>query len=212
MLISEIFFSIQGESTYAGLPCVFIRLAGCNLACDWCDTPYARTNGNAKEMSVDAVFQEAGAYRCSLVEITGGEPLIQPEAKALAKRFFDGGFSVLIETNGTVGLAGLDAGIVKIVDVKCPSSGHAGSFLIENMKFITPTDELKFVIADRQDYEFAKEFLEEFVRGQTANVLFAPVQPALTPKELADWILGDRISARLQLQLHKYIWNDERGR
>lgn len=212
VLISEIFFSIQGESTYAGLPCVFVRLYGCNLACNWCDTPYARINGNAREMSVDAVIQEAGKYRCPLVEITGGEPLIQPEAPALAKRLLDDGLRVLIETNGTVDLAGLDAGIVKIVDVKCPSSGHAGSFIMENMKFITPEDELKFVIADRQDYEFAKEFLEEFVRGQTAKVLFAPVQPALAPKELADWMLRDRLCARLQLQLHKYIWNDERGR
>lgn len=212
MLISEIFFSIQGESTYAGLPCVFIRLSGCNLACNWCDTPYARTNGNAKEMSVDAVIQEARQYRCQLVEITGGEPLIQPETAMLAKRLLDSGLRVLIETNGTSSLAGLDAGIVKIVDVKCPSSGHAGSFIMENMGFITPEDELKFVIADQRDYEFAKEFLEEFVRGQTANVLFAPVQPALSPKELAEWILGDRLCARLQLQLHKYIWNDERGR
>lgn len=212
MRISEIFYSIQGESTYAGLPCVFVRLSGCNLDCKWCDTPYARTDENSREMTVDAVFLEARKYRCSLVELTGGEPLIQPEAKELAKKFVDNGCTVLIETNGTIDLAGLDPAVVKIVDVKCPHSGQGGSFLMDNLNCITQADELKFVVADRQDYEFAKKFLEEHVKGKTDKLLFAAVRSILDPKALAGWILNDGISARLQLQLHKYIWNDERGK
>ena len=212
MLISEIFFSIQGESTYAGLACVFVRMGGCNLSCSWCDTAYAQSSDGAEEMEVDAVVRAVKKYKCPLVEITGGEPLIQPDTPALAARLLDEGLTVLIETNGSVGLRGLDERIIKIIDVKCPSSGHAGSFLMENLKFVAPEDEMKFVIADRGDYEFAKQFLEEFIRDRAAKVLFAPVRPGLEPRELAGWILKDSLSARLQIQLHKYIWNGERGR
>lgn len=212
MLISEIFYSIQGESTYAGLPCVFIRLAGCNLRCAWCDTPYARAAGDGKEMTVDEVLAETAKYGCSVFEITGGEPLMQPETVETAQRLVDMGCTVLLETNGSAPLKGLDKRVVKIVDVKCPSSGQAGSFLMENLGYITPADEVKFVISGREDYEFAKRFLGEFLRDSTLKILFAPVSPDLNPKELAQWILKDGLPVRLQLQLHKYIWGNERGR
>lgn len=212
MLISEIFVSIQGESTYAGLPCVFVRLAGCNLRCSWCDTPYARSAEGAKEVSATHILNEVKQFKCDLVEITGGEPLLQEGAKDLAVRLLDAGHGVLIETNGSVSLAGLDERAVKIVDFKCPSSGHAGSFLIDNLNFITPADEIKFVIGNREDYDSAKKFLDEYLSGRTQKLLFAPVKPSLEPKVLAEWILRDRLKVRLQLQLHTYIWSDERGR
>jgi 7-carboxy-7-deazaguanine synthase len=212
MLVYEIFKSIQGESTYAGLPCVFVRLAGCNLKCTWCDTPYARVPDEAVEMTIPEVIEEVGGYNCSLIELTGGEPLMQEEARFLAGALADRGYRVLIETNGTVCLSGLDPRVVKIVDVKCPSSGHAGSFLLENLDHITPEDEVKFVIGDRGDYEAAVRFMEEFLMGRTEKVLFAPVRPQLSPRELSEWILRDALKVRLQLQLHAYIWPDEKGR
>lgn len=215
MLVSEIFYSIQGESTHAGLPSVFVRLAGCNLRCAWCDTPYAQTPEGAKDLDVSAIVKEVKAFKCRLVEITGGEPLMQKDTKELVKRLVKEGFKVLIETNGSIcldGLDGLDAKAVKIVDVKCPSSGQAGTFLVENVKCLAPNDEVKFVIATRDDYEFAKKFLEEIVKDRTENILFAPVRPDLAPKDLAGWILKDRLNVRLQLQLHAYIWDGERGR
>lgn len=212
MLVCEIFKSIQGESTYAGLPCVFVRLAGCNLSCSWCDTPYARVPDEAVEMTIAEVFEEVGAFECPLVEITGGEPLMQDEAMELAVELLDSGYRVLIETNGSVSLSLVDPRAVKIVDVKCPSSGHAGSFLIENLEFISPEDELKFVIANREDYDSAVRFIGEFLMGRTEKVLFAPVRPALSPADLSEWILKDGLRVRLQLQLHTYIWPDKRGR
>jgi 7-carboxy-7-deazaguanine synthase len=212
MLVSEIFLSIQGESTFAGLPCIFVRLAGCNLTCAWCDTPYAKAPEGARELSVDDVAREVARHKCGLVEITGGEPLMQADARALAERLLGMGRKVLIETNGSVCLAGLDRRIVKIVDVKCPGSGHAGSFLMENLRYITEDDEVKFVIGDRGDYEYAARFVEECVKDTTLKILFAPVKPSLDPKVLAEWILSDCLKVRLQIQVHKYIWGDERGR
>ncbi|MFQ5735795.1 MAG: 7-carboxy-7-deazaguanine synthase QueE [Thermodesulfobacteriota bacterium] len=212
MHVTEIFMSIQGESTYAGLPCVFVRLAGCNLNCSWCDTAYARAYDGATDMDVGRVLDEVGRFKCGLVEITGGEPLLQEEAKELAKRLLDGGYTVLIETNGSLPLAGVDARAIKIIDVKCPSSGHAGSFLPENLGHIGPDDEVKFVIGDKADYDCARRFLDEYIGDRTSKILFAPVAPALTPKELAGWILRDSLRVRLQVQLHTYIWGAERGR
>ncbi|MBI5561313.1 MAG: radical SAM protein [Deltaproteobacteria bacterium] len=212
MLINEIFQSIQGESTYAGLPCVFVRFGGCNLACSWCDTPYAQTTFGARDLAVDEVMAEVKKYRCGLVEITGGEPLMQEEAEELAAALLDAGCRVLIETNGSISLEGIDRRAIKVVDVKCPSSGFAGAFLVENIGFITKDDEVKFVIADMADYEFAKRFIEEYLRDATQKVLFAPVSPGLPPKTLAEWILKDGLSVRLQLQMHKYVWGNERGR
>lgn len=212
MIVYEIFKSIQGESTYAGLPCVFVRLAGCNLSCSWCDTPYARVPDEAIELTVNEVVEKVDSYNCPIVEITGGEPLLQEEAAKLAVTLLDRNYRVLVETNGSVCLATLDPRVVKIVDVKCPSSGHAGSFLIENLEHISPDDEVKFVIAGREDYDSAIRFMEEFLRGRTEKVLFAPVRPQLSPRDLSEWILRDALKVRLQLQLHSYIWPDERGR
>lgn len=212
MYINEIFRSIQGESTYAGLPCIFVRLSGCNLACSWCDTAYAQTMANAQEVSVDEVIAEVKMHACRLVEITGGEPMMQAETDELARRLLDDGYTVLVESNGSVSFEWLDARAVKVVDVKCPASGHAGTFLVENIGFLAKDDEVKFVIADRRDYEFAKKFIEEYLHDATLQLLFAPVSPGLAPKELADWILKDGLCVRLQLQMHKYIWGNERGR
>lgn len=212
MLVSEIFKSIQGESTYAGLPCVFVRLAGCNLSCAWCDTPYARVPDEAVEMSIAEVVEEVDCFNCQIIEITGGEPLLQEEAVALAAELVERGHRVLVETNGSVALSRLDPRVVKVVDIKCPSSGHGGSFLIENLEHITPEDEVKFVIGNREDYDTAVRFLEECLRGRTEKVLFAPVRPQLSPGDLSDWILRDGLRVRLQLQLHAYIWPDQRRR
>jgi 7-carboxy-7-deazaguanine synthase len=212
MLLSEIFLSIQGESTYAGLPCVFVRLSGCNLSCTWCDTAYANTGTDDRELTVDGVMKEVGAYKCGLVEITGGEPMLQADTPTLAERLLEDGYDVLIETNGSVDLSAFDKRVVKVVDVKCPTSGQAGSFLVENLEYITPGDEIKFVIGARNDYDFARKFMDDFVKDRTAKVLFAPVKPNMDPRDLADWILKDRLNVRLQLQMHSYIWEGERGR
>jgi 7-carboxy-7-deazaguanine synthase len=212
MIVYEIFKSIQGESTYAGLPCVFVRLAGCNLSCSWCDTPYARVPDEAIELTVAEVIERVVGYNCAIVEITGGEPLLQEEAALLAAGLLEINYRVLVETNGSVCLSSLDPRVVKIVDVKCPSSGHAGSFLLKNLEHISQDDEVKFVIGSREDYDSAIRFMEEFLRGRTEKVLFAPVRPQLSPRELSEWILRDALKVRLQLQLHTYIWPDERGR
>ncbi len=212
MLVSEIFLSIQGESTYAGLPCVFVRLAGCNLSCTWCDTTYANTGTDEREVTLDGIMGEVGGYKCGLVEITGGEPMLQADTPTLAERLLEGGYDVLIETNGSVDLLPLDGRIVKVIDVKCPTSGQAGSFLVDNLKYITAEDEIKFVIGGRNDYDFARKFIDDFIRDRTSKVLFAPVKPDMDPKELADWMLKDSLNVRLQLQMHSYIWDGERGR
>ncbi len=209
MLVSEIFLSIQGESTYVGIPCTFIRLAGCNLACNWCDTTYARSAEEGYEFGIDEIMAEVKKFKSWLVEVTGGEPLLQPETRELTRRLLADGRTVLIETNGSVSLEGLDDKIIKIVDIKCPSSGQDGSFLLENLKYITPEDEVKFVISDRADYEFAKRFMHENIKNLTSKILFAPVRPKLAPSELAEWILKDGLKVRLQVQMHSYIWEEE---
>ncbi|MEE8573988.1 MAG: radical SAM protein, partial [Thermodesulfobacteriota bacterium] len=159
MLIKEIFLSLQGESTHAGLPCTFIRLAGCNLDCHWCDTPGARASSDGSELSIEEITAKVKELDCSLVEITGGEPLLQDGVNELISSLLKAGRKVILETNGTVSLAGIDRRVIKIVDVKCPSSGHGGSFELKNLDHLTPADEIKFVIADKNDYEYAKEFI-----------------------------------------------------
>lgn len=209
MQISEIFLSIQGESTYVGMPCVFVRLAGCNLECDWCDTDYAKGVEGAFTMTIDDILGEVKSLNTKLVEVTGGEPMGQSETKELTSRLLNEGYDVLIETNGSVDLAPIDERVIKVIDIKCPASGHAGSFLIENLGAIKESDEVKFVIGDEGDYEYAKRFVEENIRDRTSNILFAPVRPDLEPSKLADWILKDGLRVRLQLQLHSYIWKEE---
>ncbi len=208
MLVTEIFKSIQGESTFAGLPCVFIRLTGCNLRCHWCDTAYAFQGGQT--MSAEEILARVRQLGCSLVEITGGEPLLQPEVPALAEQLLAERHRVLVETSGERFVGELPRAVVKIVDVKCPGSGESGKFRLENLEALERKDQLKFVILDENDYRYAREFLARHnVRGRVDEVVFAPVFGQLPPRTLAEWILRDGLEVRLGLQLHKFIWDPE---
>jgi 7-carboxy-7-deazaguanine synthase len=205
LTINEIFHSIQGESTYAGRPCVFVRLTACDLRCSWCDTPYAFTEG--RKMSLDDVLAQVRAFDCRLVEITGGEPLLQPGVYPLMERLLADGYAVMLETGGHLSIEQVPAGVVRIVDVKCPGSGESARNHWPNLDHVTGKDEVKFVIKDRIDYEFAREVIAKFsLGGRCRAVLFSPVHDLLEPKDLATWILADRLPVRLQLQVHKYIW------
>jgi 7-carboxy-7-deazaguanine synthase len=201
--ITEIFFSIQGESSHAGRPCVFVRLTGCNLRCVWCDSEYTFTGG--ERMSLDDVLDRVEAYGCKLVEVTGGEPLAQPESFELIRRLCDDGFEVLIETSGSIDTSGVDPRAKLILDVKCPGSGEAGRNRWENLDHLRPHDELKFVIADRADYEWARDVIARHALDRW-TVLLSPVWDVMEPKALAEWMLADRVPARFQTQLHKHIW------
>ena len=206
MRITEIFHSIQGESSHAGRPCVFVRLAGCNLRCRWCDSEYTFTGG--EKISLDDVMARVKSYGCQLVEITGGEPLAQQEAFDLIRRLCDDGFEVLIETSGSIDIAPVDRRAKLIVDVKCPGSGEAEKNRWSNLDQLREHDEIKFVIADRADYEWAKRVVEEKRLGGR-TILFSPVWGELDLRPLAEWMLADRLPARLQTQLHKHIWGAE---
>jgi 7-carboxy-7-deazaguanine synthase len=220
MQITEIYRSIQGESSYAGVPCIFVRLTGCNLRCAWCDSTYTFTGG--RRMTLDQVLaavQAAGP--APLVEITGGEPLLQErEVVPLMCRLLDAGYTVLLETSGERPLAAVPPAVVKIVDVKCPGSGEGESFRVDNLPALTPRDELKFVIADRTDYEFARDFTRRHqLAARVHAVIFSPAFAAtaagrrdashclLDPRQLTDWILADDLPVRLGLQIHKFIWD-----
>ena len=201
--ITEIFFSIQGESTHIGRPCVFVRLTGCNLRCTWCDSEYTFTGG--ERMSLDDIVERVKSHGCNLVEVTGGEPLAQRESFDLIRRLCDEGFEVLIETSGSIDTAPVDPRAKLILDVKCPGSGEADKNLWSNLDRLRAHDELKFVIADRNDYEWARRVVEERGLGRW-TVLFSPVWGQLDLKSLAEWMLADRVPARLQTQLHKHVW------
>ncbi len=222
MFVTEIFKSIQGEGTRAGLPCIFVRLTGCNLRCVWCDTAYAFHGG--QRYSPDQVLEEVGAIaggtggngrRLSLVEITGGEPLLQSETPELAASLLNHGYTVMIETSGERFVGVLPLEVIKIVDVKCPDSEEGGTFDPANLSAIGPKDEVKFVIASRRDYEFAKEFTEQHrLATRVAQVIFSPVfpdpagkWPGLHARDLTEWILDDGLPVRLGLQLHKFVWD-----
>jgi 7-carboxy-7-deazaguanine synthase len=208
LTINEIFHSIQGESTHTGLPCVFVRLTACDLRCSWCDTPYAFHEG--RKMSLDAVLASVAAYDCPLVEITGGEPLLQPDVYPLMNALLERGHTVLLETGGHRSIASVPAGVVRIVDVKCPASGESQKNDWSNLDLLTPADEVKFVVQDRVDYEFAKHVIAQHaLPGRCAAILMSPVHGVLDAKELAGWILADKLPVRLQLQVHKYIWSPE---
>ena len=207
MIINEIYKSIQGESTYAGQPCVFIRTTGCNLRCDWCDTTHAFHEG--REMTVEAVLAQVEASDCRLVELTGGEPLLQKEAPLLVTKLLDGGHTVLIETSGSLDIRSMDPRAIVIMDIKCPGSGMSGAMRWENIEALRPQDQVKFVIKDRADYDWAVEVLEKYPVLSRLVVLFSPVFGVLDPRPLADWILEGGLSVHLQLQIHKYIWHPE---
>jgi 7-carboxy-7-deazaguanine synthase len=205
LTVNEIFHSIQGESTRAGEPCVFVRLTACDLRCSWCDTAYAFHEG--RKMSVDEVVAAVDAHGCPLVEITGGEPLLQDDVYPLMERLLAGGRTVMLETGGHRPITRVPAAVVKIVDVKCPGSGEAESNDWTNLQALAPHDEVKFVVGDRVDYEYARDVIARYgLAARAAAVLLSPVHGALEPKILSEWMLADRLPARLQLQLHKFIW------
>jgi 7-carboxy-7-deazaguanine synthase len=229
MTITEIFRSIQGEGTRAGLPCIFVRLTGCNLRCTWCDTAYAFHGGS--KMSVEEVLarveelstvspqehpeDSTNSRKLTLVELTGGEPLLQPEAIPLSQKLLDGGYRVMVETSGERPVSALPREVIKIVDVKCPDSGEPGTFRMENLEALDAKDEIKFVISTRRDYEFARDFmLQHDLARRVHQVIFSPVHadpggawPGMNAQDLAGWILADGLPVRLGLQIHKFIWH-----
>ncbi len=206
LTINEIFYSIQGESTEAGRPCVFVRLTACDLRCSWCDTPYAFHEG--RKMSVDEVVELAERYECDLIEITGGEPLLQEDVYPLMDRLLASGRTVMLETGGHRPITRVPLRVIKIVDVKCPGSGEAEKNEWDNLSRLAPHDQVKFVVKDRGDYEFARETVARYgLASRVRAVLLSPVHGELDPKTLSEWMLADHLPARLQLQLHKYIWS-----
>ena len=210
MRITEIFHSIQGESTHAGRPCVFVRLTGCPLRCTWCDSEYTFSGGT--EMTIEEVLRRVETYGCHLVEVTGGEPLHQPEAFVLIERLCAGGYEVLIETSGAIDTTPVDPRAHVILDVKCPGSGMLDRMDWDNLYRLSAKDEAKFVIKDRADYEWACAILRQHGLDKRCTVLFGPVFGELDARQLAEWILADRLPVHLQLQLHKHIWApDMRG-
>ncbi len=210
MRITEVFHSIQGESSYAGQPCVFVRLTGCPLRCTWCDTTYAFHGG--QDGSIDDVLAKVHSYGCRLVEVTGGEPLAQPESLPLMARLCDAGYTVLLETSGAIDIAPVDPRVHVILDIKCPGSDMTDRMHWPNLSRLAAKDEAKFVLADRADYDWARETLARYELANRCTVLFSPVFGSLDMRELAEWILADRLPVRFQLQMHKYIWApDMRG-
>jgi 7-carboxy-7-deazaguanine synthase len=206
LTVNEIYLSIQGESTHVGRPCVFVRLTACDLRCAWCDTPYAFTEG--RKMAVDAVVAEVHRHGCKLVEMTGGEPLLQADVYPLMETLIQGGHEVLVETGGHVPLNRLPRKVRAIIDVKCPGSGESGKMHWPNLGSLKPIDEVKFVIKDRVDFDYALTVVHDHrLTERTAAVLFSPVHGVMAPDVLATWILEARVPVRLQLQAHKYIWS-----
>jgi len=205
--VNEIYHSIQGESTYAGLPCVFVRLTYCNLRCTYCDTEYAFYEG--KDFSVQEILNEVKKYNCRLMEVTGGEPLVQKESLELMKKLCDENFEVLLETGGSLPIDEVDKRVKIILDLKCPSSGMTNKNLYENVNHLKKTDEIKFVIGDREDYEWSKETVSKYNLNEKTSVLFSCVFDKLEPLTLVNWILEDKLNVRYQLQMHKYIWEPE---
>lgn len=208
LTVNEIFHSIQGESTHAGRPCVFVRLTACDLRCSWCDTAYAFHEG--QKMSVDEVLGRVRAYGCDVVEITGGEPLLQKEVYPLMHRLLGEGHTVMLETGGHLSAEAVPAGVIRVIDVKCPGSGESARNHWANLDSLRATDEIKFVVKDRADYEYARKVVAQHgLSGRCAAVHFSPVHGVLDPQQLAGWVLEDRLNVRVQLQLHKFIWSAE---
>ena len=205
LTINEIFYSIQGESSYAGRPCVFIRLTACDLRCSWCDTPYAFYEG--RKQSLDEVLAEVERIDCPLVEVTGGEPLLQNEVYPLMQALIGGGRTVLLETGGHRSTADVPEAVVTILDVKCPGSGESDRNDWSNLERLRSHDEVKFVVTDRTDYEYARDVITRHrLAERAAAIHLSPAHGALNPRSLSEWVLADRLPARVQLQLHKYIW------
>ncbi len=210
LVVNEIFHSIQGEGTFVGVPTIFVRLTGCNLRCAYCDTEYAFYEG--VKMSVDETIAEIEKYECDVVEITGGEPLLQKDSLRLMENLADKGYFVMLETSGSVSIAEVDKRVKIVMDLKTPSSGMADRNLYENISFLKPDDEIKFVVGDENDYEWAKNKIKEFSLEEKTIVVFSPVYGVAEPSEIVKLILRDKLKARFLLQMHKYIWeHDKRG-
>jgi len=203
--INEIYASIQGESSHTGLPCVFIRLTGCNLRCSWCDTAYAFYEGN--DLTIEETLQKVETFGLGLVEITGGEPLLQEDVYPLMEALLKKGYRVMLETGGALPIDKVPEKVIKILDVKCPGSGEEKKNHLENLKLLSPHDEVKFVLLDRADYEWSRDMLQK--HDLSTQVLFSPVYDKLNLKDLVQWILEDRLPVRLQTQLHKVIWSKD---
>ena len=208
LVVHEMYVSVQGESTHTGRPCAFVRLTACDLRCSWCDTPYAFTGG--KKMSVDEVVAEVEKLRCPLVEITGGEPLLQADVIPLMEKLIAAGHEVLVETGGHLPITELPPEVVAIIDVKCPGSGEAAKMHWPNLDALRAHDEVKFVIKDRADYEYARKVVRYHdLASKSEAVLFSPVHGVLAPADLAKWLIEDHLPVRLQLQQHKYVWDPQ---
>lgn len=207
LVVNEIFHSIQGESSQVGRPCVFVRLTYCNIRCSYCDTEYAFHEGS--EMSIEDILEAVRRFGCKLVELTGGEPLFQENVHELMNRMCDEGFEVLLETGGSIDISRVDPRVRRVVDFKCPSSKMMKKNVWNNVLRLTSSDEVKFVIGTREDYEWAKEMIAHYQIGQRCPILFSVVFGELEPVTLAEWMLEDRLDARFQLQMHKYIWSPE---
>jgi 7-carboxy-7-deazaguanine synthase len=203
--VTEIYKSVQGESTYMGLPCVFVRLTGCNLRCVWCDTTHAFHNG--KNLSADQIIDQVKSFGINLVEITGGEPLLQKEVFPLMESLLKNQFKVMLETSGSLSIKNVPTEVIKIIDLKCPGSGEENRNLWENLNHLSSKDEIKFVIADKVDYEWSKKILKDYELDKKNPILFSPVFEKLKLKDLTEWILEDNLPVRLHTQLHKYIWD-----
>lgn len=208
--ITEIFYSLQGETRTVGLPTVFIRLTGCPLRCGYCDTEYAFTGG--ERLSLGSILESTDKYKAHYVTVTGGEPLAQKNCLPLLTTLCDKGYDVSLETSGSIDIADVDPRVVIVMDLKTPASGEESKNRYENLALIKKTDQIKFVICDRNDYEWSKQQLEKYQLTEKAEILFSPVHGEKMARQLADWILEDNLSVRFQLQLHKYLWNDEPGR
>ena len=208
--VAEIFHSLQGESTRAGLPTVFVRLTGCPLRCRWCDTPYAFSGGETSTLA--DIQARIAVFDCQTVCVTGGEPLAQANCLILLKSLCDAGYSVSLETSGALDISAVDPRVVRIVDLKAPDSGESEKNRWENLDQLRPTDELKLVLASRADYDWAKSVLAGRHLAKKCTVLFSPVWDSLAPTDLAEWILADRLPVRFQLQLHKVLWGAQRGK
>ena len=205
--INEIYLSVQGESSHTGLPCVFVRLTGCNLRCVWCDTAYAFHDG--KNQSIDQTLKDIKNFGINLVEITGGEPLMQEDVYPLMEALLENGYKVMLETGGSLSLGKVPRDVIKILDLKCPGSEEHKKNNLDNLKLLAPHDEVKFVILDRRDYEWSRDLIKKHKINETAPILFSPVYGKLELKEMVKWILEDRLPVRLQTQLHKVIWSKE---
>ena len=211
LIVNEIFYSIQGESIYSGCPCVFVRLTGCNLRCTYCDTQYAYEEG--EKMEIAQIMQRIAHFKCRLIEVTGGEPLLQNKTPLLVSKLLNNGYVVMMETNGSLDISRVDRRCIKVLDIKCPSSNEAKKNDLKNLKRLNSIDQIKFVIGNHEDYTYAKNIISSYCLDFPGyRILFSPVYSKMPPAELADWILRDHLNVRLHLQVHKYIWPDrEKG-